>query len=55
MADHFGGGLPPAGAGHSETKAIYGAVISITLLATLAVVLRFVARKTSKAAFSYGR
>lgn len=56
MADHFGGvGIPPAVAAQSNAKIIYGAIISITIIATLAVVLRFVARRLAKAGFSYGR
>ena len=53
MADHFGGIIPSADDGHSETKTIYGAVITVTILATIAVIFRFVARKKSEAAISY--
>lgn len=53
MTDHFGGPIPQADAGHSETNAIYGAVITVTILATVAVILRFVARRNLEAPISY--
>ena len=53
MADPFGGVIPSADDGHSQNRAIYGAVITITILATIAVILRFVARRKSEAAISY--
>ncbi len=53
MADHFGGVIPSADDGPLQTKAIYGAVITVTILATIAVIFRFVARRKSDAAISY--
>ena len=53
MANHFGGAIPSADDGHTQTKAIYGAVITVTLLATTAVIFRFMARRKSDAAISY--
>ena len=53
MADHFGGVVSSANGSGTETKAIYGAVVTVTILATVAVILRFVARRKSDAAFSY--
>ncbi|KAL9135281.1 MAG: hypothetical protein Q9175_003530 [Cornicularia normoerica] len=53
MTDHFGGPIPQADAGHSETNAIYGAVITVTILATVAVILRFVARRNLEAPILY--
>lgn len=52
MANHFGQVIP-ADAGHSETPTIYGAVITVTILATIAVIFRFVARRKSEAPISY--
>ena len=54
MADSFGNYPLTATDTQSETKQIYGALISVTILATIAVILRFVARRKSKAAYSYG-
>ena len=53
MADHFGGVIPSADDGNSQSKAIYGPVITVTILATIAVVFRFMARRKSEAAISY--
>ncbi len=53
MTDHFGGVIPSDDDGHLQTKAIYGAVITVTILATIAVIFRFVARRKSDAAISY--
>ena len=53
MADHFGGVVPQADVEESQTKLIYGAVITVTILATIAVILRFMARKKSAASISY--
>lgn len=53
MAHHFEGLIPPTNPGHAETGAIYGAVITVTVLATIAVILRFVARRKSEASISY--
>ena len=53
MADHFGGVVPQVDAGDSQTKTIYGAVITVTILATIAVILRFMARRKSAASISY--
>ena len=53
MADHFGGVIPSADDGNSQSKAIYGAVITVTILATIAVIFRFMARRKSEAAISY--
>ncbi|KAL9072594.1 MAG: hypothetical protein Q9161_003452 [Pseudevernia consocians] len=53
MADHFGGVIPSADDGNSQSKAIYGAVITVTVLATIAVIFRFVARRKSEAVISY--
>ena len=53
MADHFGGTIQPADAGHTQTRDIYGAVITVSIAATIAVILRFVARRKSEAHISY--
>lgn len=53
MADQFRSDIPSADAGHTETKAIYAAVITVTILATIAVILRFLARRKSEASISY--
>ena len=53
MADHFGGVAPQADVEGSHTKLIYGAVITVTVLATIAVILRFMARRKSAASISY--
>lgn len=53
MADHFEGLIPPGDPGRAETGAIYGAVITVTVLATIAVIFRFVARRKSEASISY--
>lgn len=52
MANHFGQAIP-ADVGHSETPTIYAAVITVTILATIAVIFRFVARRKSQAPISY--
>ncbi|CAD6572283.1 MAG: hypothetical protein ASARMPRED_005221 [Alectoria sarmentosa] len=52
MANHFGQVIP-ADAGHSETPTVYGAVIPLAILATIAVIFRFVARRKSEAPISY--
>ena len=54
MASQFGGAIASADVDQSHAKAIYGAVVTITILATIFVVLRFVARSKSKAPYSYG-
>ncbi|KAM0800100.1 hypothetical protein BDR22DRAFT_852859 [Usnea florida] len=53
MADHFGGVASQADVEGSHTKLIYGAVITVTILATIAVILRFLARRKSAASISY--
>ena len=53
MADHFGGVVPQADTDDSDTNTIYGAVITVTILATIAVILRFMARRKSAASVSY--
>ena len=53
MADHFGGVVPQADVEDSKTQLIYGAVITVTILATIAVILRFMARRKSAASISY--
>lgn len=53
MADHFGGVIASANGSGTETKTIYGSIITVTILATVAVALRIVARRKSDAAFSY--
>lgn len=53
MAHHFRAVISPADAGHTQTKFIYAAVITVTLLATIAVILRFMARRKSEASISY--
>lgn len=54
MADHFGGVVPTQDNSRSETRTIYGAIITVTILATIAVIFRFVARRKSEASISYG-
>ena len=53
MADQFRAVASSADAGHNETGMIYAAVITVTLLATVAVILRFMARRKSDASISY--
>ena len=53
MADHFGGVASTPDGRDSQTKEIYGAVTTITIIATVAVILRIVARKKSEASLSY--
>lgn len=53
MADHFAAVASSANVNGSQTKEIYGAVITITTIATVAVILRIVARRKSEASFSY--
>lgn len=53
MADQFGGVLQLDSVRGPETKTIYGAVLTVTILATIAVIFRFVARKKSEASISY--
>lgn len=53
MADHFGGVVSSANGSGSQTKEIYGAVTTITIIATVAVILRIVARRKSEASLSY--
>ena len=53
MADHFTGVVSSANLSGSQTKEIYGAVITITIIATVAVILRIVARRKSEASLSY--
>ena len=50
----FGGHGPLPSNDDSKTKLIFGSMISVTILATIAVILRFVARKRAKVSFSYG-
>lgn len=52
---NFFGGSVPADIDNSKASYIYGALITVTILATIAVVLRFVARRKSNAPFSYGK